>query len=69
MTIKQNFTQHHQLLNEQQIFVSTNDIHQSTINRLIDHYETVKYVGLLKSIRCGRFSETKDSGSKILCWP
>lgn len=40
MTIKQNFMQHHQLLNEEQIFVSTNDIHQSTIYRLIDKYET-----------------------------
>jgi hypothetical protein len=67
MTIKQHFMQHHQLLNEQQIFVSTNGKHQSTIYRLIDNHETVKYVSLLKSIRCGRFSETKYSGSKILC--
>jgi len=32
--------QHHQLLNEQQIFVSTNDINQSTIYRLINDSET-----------------------------
>ena len=65
MTIKQNFMQHHQLLNEWQISVSTNDIHQSTIYRLID--EKLKYVSLLKCIRCGSFSKTKYSGSKILC--
>lgn len=67
MTIKQNFMQHHQPLNEQEIFVSTNDIHQSIIYRLIDDYETAKYVSLLKSIRCGTFSKTKYSRSKILC--
>ena len=59
MAIKQNFMHHHHLLNEQQIFVSTNDIHQSIIYRLIDDYETVKYVSLLKSVRCERFSKTK----------
>lgn len=42
MTIKQNFKQYHQLLNEQQIFLSANEIQQSTIYRFTDDYETVK---------------------------